>query len=314
MVENKKQKTPKSKKEEKVIVQADAAPQKTEVSVEEITVVVNQKSTTEAPLVVEPIEEEEVEKVPPSRLSANLESWKPKTSIGLKVKSKEITSIDTILDNGVKILEAEVVDTLLPNIGSDLLLIGQSKGKFGGGKRRIFKQVQKKTAEGNKPKFLTCAVVGNSNGYVGIGNGKSRETVPAREKALRNARLNVIKIRRGCGSWLCGCGEPHTIPFKVEGKCGSAIIVLYPAPKGTGLKVEKECAKILKLAGIKDVWSKTRGQTGTKLNLINACFIALRRLMSTKIQKNAQESIGMIEGQIIGSGSLLQEMAEAKNE
>ncbi|HIH43386.1 TPA: hypothetical protein HA246_07135, partial [Candidatus Woesearchaeota archaeon] len=47
---------------------------------------------------------------------------------------------------------------------------------------------------------------------------------------------------------------------------------------------------------------------------INACFIALRRLMSTKIQKNAQESIGMIEGQITGPSSLAQEMAEAKNE
>ncbi len=312
MAEKKKQKSIKEPSKLKLDAQPETASQPAQE--EQVIIVVNQKSTTDAPLVVEPIEEEEVEKLRPSKHSVNLESWKPKTSLGLKVKSKDITSLDAILDNGFKILEAEILDTLLPNLQSDLLMIGQSKGKFGGGKRRIFKQVQKKTAEGNKPKFLTTAVVGNSNGYVGIGNGKSRETVPAREKALRNARLNVIKIRRGCGSWLCGCGEAHTIPFKVEGKCGSTIMVLYPAPKGTGLKVEKECAKILKLAGIKDIWSKTRGQTGTKLNLISACFIALRKLMSTKIPKHVQESIGIIEGQITGSGSLTQEMAEAKNE
>ena len=54
----------------------------------------------------------------------------------------------------------------------------------------------RKTAEGNKPHFAALAVVGNKNGYVGIGYGKARETVPAREKAVRNAKLNVIKIRR----------------------------------------------------------------------------------------------------------------------
>ena len=288
---------------------------KVEAPTEEIKVVVNQVSTTEAPLVVEPIEEEEIEKVPEAKATLNLESWKPKTSIGMKVKSNEIINIDAILDNGLKILEPEIVDLLLPNIGSDLLLIGQSKGKFGGGKRRVFKQVQKKTAEGNKPKFLTMAVVGNQNGYVGIGKGKSKETVPAREKALRAARLGVIKIRRGCGSWQCGCGEAHTIPFKVEGKCGSTIIVLYPAPKGTGLKVEKECAKVLKLAGIKDVWSKTRGQTGTKLNLITACFEALRKLMSTKINPQVTGSIGIVEGKIASGSSLdAKSLLEVQNE
>lgn len=222
--------------------------------------------------------------------------WKPKTSLGLKVKNGEIISIDHILDKRLRILEPEIVDILLPNLQTDLLLIGQSKGKFGGGQRRIFKQTQKKTREGNKPKFATYAIAGNGNGYVGIGYGKSKETVPAREKAIKNSKLNIIKISRGCGSWQCGCRLPHSIPFKIEGKCGSVRIRIMPAPRGTGLCIEKECQKMLKIAGIKDVWSKTLGQTGTKINLVNACFDALKKLIEMKVLSRYRESIGMVEG------------------
>ena len=63
------------------------------------------------------------------------------------------------------------------------MLIGQARGKFGGGQRRIFKQTQKKTREGNKPHFTTTAVTGNKDGYIGMGAGKAKETVPARELA-----------------------------------------------------------------------------------------------------------------------------------
>lgn len=227
------------------------------------------------------------------------ESWKPKTLLGKKVKNDEIVSIDQILDKRERILEQQIVDSLLPNLSSDLLLIGQSKGKFGGGAKRVFKQTQKKTQEGNKPKFATFAIVGNEDGYIGVGYGKSKETVPAREKAIRNAKLNIIKIRRGCGSWQCGCKEPHTIPFAVEGKCGSVIIKLMPAPRGTGLCVEGECKKILKSAGIKDIWSKTLGQTKTKINLVNACFNALKRLMEMKIQKKYEHFIEGASEQVI---------------
>ncbi len=226
------------------------------------------------------------------------EAWKPRTIIGKKVKSGEITDIDAILDNGLKILESEIVDVLLPNLETDLLLIGQSKGKFGGGQRRVFKQTQKKTQEGNKPKFATFAIVGSKDSHVGIGYGKSKETVPAREKAIRNAKLNIMKIIRGCGSWQCGCKQPHTIPFGVQGKCGSVIIRLMPAPKGTGLCVESECRKILDFAGIKDVWSKTRGQTGSKTNLIHACIDALKKLIAMKMPQKCFSELGIVEGRI----------------
>ncbi|MBI4452644.1 30S ribosomal protein S5 [Candidatus Woesearchaeota archaeon] len=224
------------------------------------------------------------------------EAWNPKTSLGIKVKNGEITSVDYALDRRIRILEPEIVDALLPNLTTDLLMVGQAKGKFGGGQKRIFKQTQKKTQEGNKPKFATFAVVGNENGYIGVGYGKSKETVPAREKAIRQAKLNIIKIRRGCGDWGCGCGDTHTVPFKVMGKVGSVELTLMPAPKGTGLKIEKECQKILKLAGIKDVWSRTEGQTRSKLNVLLACFNALQNLIQVKVQQKTINRLNIIEG------------------
>jgi len=124
-----------------------------------------------------------------------------------------------------------------------------------------------------------------------VGYGKSKETVPAREKSIRNAKLSITKIRRGCGSWQCGCNEPHTIPFAVKGKCGSVVITLIPAPRGTGLCIEEECQKVLKLAGIKDIWSKNLGQTKTKINLVNACFNALKKLVEMKVPKKYENFI-----------------------
>ncbi|MBI2657865.1 30S ribosomal protein S5 [Candidatus Woesearchaeota archaeon] len=246
---------------------------------------------------VKELEEEIVEEVK-KKGAFEKESWKPKTSLGIRVKAGEVRDINYVLDSRIKILEPEIVDALLPNLTTDLLMIGQSKGKFGGGQKRIFKQTQKKTQEGNKPNFATFAVTGNEDGYVGVGYGKSRETVPAREKAIRQAKLKVIKIRRGCGNWRCGCGEAHTVPFMVKGKAGSVEITLIPAPKGTGLIVEKECQKILKLAGIKDIWSRTEGQTRSKLNLLYACFDALQKLMQFKMNNKSAGMLSVAEGSL----------------
>ena len=230
----------------------------------------------------EPVEIELVEKVvEPVELGKSegvkesLAGWNPRTKIGKLAKEGKIKNIDEILDK-YKILEAEIVDSLL-SLKTDLLKIGQSKGKFGGGKRRIWGQTQRKTAEGNVPTFSCMAVVGDENGHVGLGYGKAKETLPAREKAIRKAKLNVIKINRGCGSFDCACSESHSIPFKVEGKTGSSRVILMPAPQGTGLVIGDECKKILRLAGIKDIYSKTFGQTRTTKNLAKACIDALSK-------------------------------------
>ena len=226
------------------------------------------------------------------------DSWKPTTELGRLVKERKITSIEEVFLGRYNIMEAEIVNILLPDLEEDLLLIGQAKGKFGGGQRRIFRQTQKKTGEGNKMCFTTCAVVGNKDGYVGVGFGRSKETVPARDKARRMARLNLIQIRRGSGSWESGSREPNSIPFSVEGKCGSVRLKLLPAPKGKGLCIEKECAKILTLAGVKDIWSKTKGQTKTKMNLTMALIDALKKLSEVKIKEKDIEKYGLVEGRL----------------
>ncbi len=202
--------------------------------------------------------------------------WIPKTKLGKEVKEGKIKNIDEVLNNKRKILEEEIVDSLI-NVKSDLISIGQSKGKFGGGKRRAWRQTQRKTKEGNVATFSAMAIVGDEKEHIGIGFGEAKETLPARDKAVRKAKLNIFKIKRTCAAFDCACAEPHTIPFKTIGKMGSVQVILIPAPQGTGLVVADQLKKILKLAGIKDVYSKTFGKQRTTINLVKACIEALKK-------------------------------------
>ena len=210
-----------------------------------------------------------------------LESWTPKTDLGRLVKSGKIKNIDEILGQGLKILEPEIVDSLLL-LTTELLNTGQAKGKFGGGKRRTWRQTQKKTEDKNVITFSVMAVVGDGNGHVGVGLARAAETLPAKEKAIRQAKLNIVKIKRGCASYDCSCDEPHSIPFTVSGKCSSVILNFMPAPQGTGLVVGNEVKKIMKLAGIKDLYGKSFGQTSTTINVAKATMQALNKLGSLK--------------------------------
>ena len=70
--------------------------------------------------------------------------WIPRSDLGKKVKAGEIKSIDELFEKGIKITEQEIIDTLLPDVETIFLSVGQSKGKFGGGKRKIYKHTQKK--------------------------------------------------------------------------------------------------------------------------------------------------------------------------
>ena len=214
-----------------------------------------------------------------------LESWIPKTQLGKDVKHGKEKDLNKVLSSGRKVLEAEIIDTLLPGLQTDLALIGQAKGKFGGGKRRAWRQTQKKTMEGNVLTFSCMALVGDKKGHVGVGYGKSKETLPSREKAIRNAKLNLIKIARGFESPEIEPENavPHTVPYIVEGKCSSVKIKLIPAPRGTGLVIANECKKLLRLAGIKDIYGVSSGQTRTTFNLVKACLQALSKTSSLKL-------------------------------
>ncbi len=144
------------------------------------------------------------------------------------------------------------------------------------------------------------SIVGNKNGYVGMGlasgpPGKHQEVIV---KSTNKAKINIIPIKRGCGSWECSCGTNHSIPFTVRGKSGSVIVELLPAPKGIGLCVSDEVKKLMKLAGISDIWCKTRGNTHMRINLIKAVFNALKKLNVYKIKPEFEEKVGMTIGKV----------------
>ncbi len=225
----------------------------------------------------------------------DFDKWEPTTQLGRKVKSGEITSISEILLSNKKIMEPLIVDKLVGDLTMDFINVGQSKGKFGGGKRKISKQTQRITKEGGRMSFSLMGVCGNRTGFVGLGFGKAIETVSARDKAVRNTKLNLISIRRGAGSWDSFGAGPHTIPFAVTGKCGSCKVTFRPAPKGTGLVVEKELKKMLDLAGIEDIWSTVFGATQNKINLMKAGFDALKQLQKMRLTRFSKEGRCMME-------------------
>ena len=228
----------------------------------------------EKPLAEVPVAEE----VPEVKLEPALAGWKPRTSLGQEVLNGTIASIDEILASGRRILEPEIVDKLVPNLKNELILIGGRTGK-GGGIQRIPVKITAAMHKSGR-RFTTSAfvVVGNEDGLVGIGLGRAPETRNAIAKAIQRAKMNIIRIKIGCGSWECDCGTRHSVPFKTTGKCGSVRAVLQPAPKGVGLVSNDESKKLFKLAGIKDVWIKTFGNTSARINLISAIYDALKKL------------------------------------
>lgn len=224
------------------------------------------------------------------------EIWRPKTELGKKVLREEITDISTILRGRSKLKEPQIVDYLLPDLQDEVVLIGGTPGK-GGGKRRI---VSRRTARmhksGRRFKTKAMVVVGNGNGYVGLAEGYAQDTRDAIEKARDNAKMKMIEVRRGCGSWECGCGEPHTIPFRATGKSGSVEVELLPAPRGIGQAVSEEVEKMIDLAGIEDIWIRSRGNTQSRENHVKAVFNALKNLNDMKTDEQVTAEVGTVQG------------------
>jgi len=203
-----------------------------------------------------------------------VEEWFPKTELGKKVHSGQITNIDEILFSGQKILEYQIIDRLVPDLSDDLIKLSTT---------------QRSTGSGRKVKFRAVVVVGDGRGHVGIGSGKSDEARPAIENAIRNAKRHLIHVPSGCGSWECGCGTKHSLPVKVIGKSGSVEVTLKSAPRGVGIVGNAIVRKVLDKAGIKDVWSFSRGNTKTKHNTAMAVYNALKTLTNMQSKRDWTE-------------------------
>ncbi len=193
------------------------------------------------------------------------ENWVPRTSVGRLIQQGQISSMEEVFMEGLKIREQEVVDLLLPDLQEEVININL---------------VQKQTDAGEKSRFKAIVAVGNRAGYIGLGNGKAKQVRTAIEKAATDARLNISFIRRGCGSWECGCGREHSLPFKTQGRSSGVEIHLIPGPRGLGLVASETAKVILELAGVKDCWTRSFGATRTIPSFAYAVFDALKRTYS----------------------------------
>jgi len=209
--------------------------------------------------------------------------WEPKTQLGRLIFAKEITTIHEALHSGLPLREPKIVDALLPDIEDEVIDVNM---------------VQRMTDSGRRIKFVITVAVGNNDGIVGLGQAKGKEVGSSIRKAIENAKLNIIEIRRGCGSWECGCGKPHTLPFAVTGKSGSVEVTFKPAPHGIGLATGDVAKKILTLAGVNDCWAFTRGKTKTIVNYAKAVFNALEENAQMRVNTTEIKKLGMHAGSI----------------
>jgi small subunit ribosomal protein S5 len=105
------------------------------------------------------------------------------------------------------------------------------------------------------------------------------------------AKLNVVEVARGCGSWECACGRPHSIPFEVTGRSGSVHMTIKPAPRGLELAAAEIPKIILRMAGVKDAWIHSRGQTRTTINFALATFDALKQTTRIALREPHKEHV-----------------------
>ena len=155
-------------------------------------------------------------------------------------------------------------------------------------------RVAKVVKGGRRFSFTALVAVGDENAVVGIGYGKAREVPLAIQKAVENARKDLIKVP------MYG----QTIPHRIIGRYGSGHVVLRPASPGTGVIAGGGVRAVLELAGIRDVLSKSIG-TQNPINLVKATMDGL-------IQLRRPEEVAKLRGLTVNQVLGLDHIAEQK--
>ncbi|ETW58431.1 40S ribosomal protein S2 [Plasmodium falciparum CAMP/Malaysia] len=189
----------------------------------------------------------------------DLKNWVPVTKLGRLVKEGKIVSIEEIYLHSLPIKEYQIIDYFFqPNECSHPLKDDVVK----------IMPVQKQTRAGQRTRFKAFVAIGDGNGHCGLGVKCAKEVATAIRGAIISAKLSLIPVRRGY--WGNKIGDPHTVPMKVSGKCGSVRIRLVPAPRGTQIVGAPTTKKMLNFAGIKDCFSSSCGKTKTKGNFLRS--------------------------------------------
>lgn len=141
------------------------------------------------------------------------------------------------------------------------------------------RRVTRVVSGGRRFSFSVALAAGDKKGAVGLGLGKAGDTSLAINKALRNAKKNMIKV---------SLTKTMSIPHEIEGKFASSSVKLMPN-KGRGIVIGSVMHDIVKLAGIKDVTGKINSGSKNKLNNAKAMMVALSSI-SKKYKKTNEEA------------------------
>merc|ERR1712226_877540 len=143
------------------------------------------------------------------------DQWNPSTKLGRLVKNGKVVSFEEIFRYAIPIKEPQIVDTLVKKNNNTL-------------KEEVMKvkPVQKQTKAGQRTRFKAWVLIGDENGHIGLGQRAHKEVQGAIKGATLDAKMNFMPVRKGY--WGNKIGQPHTVPFKMTGRCGSVRCRLVP--------------------------------------------------------------------------------------
>lgn len=195
------------------------------------------------------------------------------------------------------VVQTEQIPTQAPVVATDKRPIQGSRGDKGGDRSRrpnrrsprrdgrvkpefdqkivSLRRVTRVVAGGRRFSFSVCLVAGNRKGMIGVGQGKATDTPLAIEKAMRDAKKNMITVNTT---------KSMSIPHDVSAKYAASVVKIMPAP-GKGLLAGSSVRTVLELAGLKDVGAKLLSRSKNSANNAYVAIKALKKLEGTKIRE-----------------------------